>query len=263
MPGKLILIGGGEVKRNCEDCKSELLAHIFRGWDIKSTTVIFPPSDEKQKGVRKYQQVFKKITGNLPQFILLDENSKTTEADIEKIKKTHLIYFGGGQQKKYMSGLSFDFIKEVQNRFYHDNVFIAGTSAGAMIFSDKIIAEGSNAESQLNDELNILPGINLLPNFIIDTHFIQRSRFARLAHAVKRYPDLIGLGIEANSALFFENDHLAKCYGDGPITIVDGSNIQIKTISEKDSVFNLTVHLLAAGCTIDFKNLKQMCSPDG
>lgn len=87
MPGKLILIGGGEVKRNCEDCKSELLAHIFRGWDIKSTTVIFPPSDEKQKGVRKYQQVFKKITGNLPQFILLDENSKTTEADIEKIKK--------------------------------------------------------------------------------------------------------------------------------------------------------------------------------
>jgi cyanophycinase len=252
MVGKLIIIGGGETKKNRNSFNSDLLSQIFSHSTLERLTVIVAPLGNQEEVKKKYETVFKKIIKKKPEFLFLTEKRKTLKEDLDKISKADLIFFGGGQQRKIMNSLSPEFIKLIQKRSKEDDLFIAGTSAGAMIFSKIMIAEGGNAQSQINERVDLNEGLNLLPNFIVDTHFIERGRFARLVQAVKSYPKYIGIGLEANTALFFEKEYLARSYGKGTITLIDGSHIKkSQEKSEKDCVVDLRVDLIVPGCTVD------------
>ncbi|RAP37878.1 hypothetical protein B1207_02500 [Legionella quinlivanii] len=144
----------------------------------------------------------------------------------------------------------------VKTRFKRDKVCIAGTSAGSMIMSQKMIASGSNAEAQADEDLELSTGLNLLPQTLVDTHFIERGGFARLAHAIDQYPHLLGISIEADTAILVD-EHFATTYGSGTITFIDGHCIKdYKHSPENQCVINLNVHLLVSGCQFDLKQLQ-------
>jgi cyanophycinase len=74
---------------------------------------------------------------------------------------------------------------------------IAGTSAGAAVMSPVMIARG-------RDEAILADGFDLLPGTILDQHFLQRNRVKRLIGALKRHPELIGLGVDEGTALLVD-----------------------------------------------------------
>lgn len=248
MSSKIILIGGGEFDNSN---KTSLLFDLFGKSNLKHITIVMEPASDVEQDINKHKKRFKEILHIEPQFV--HPKRKTTQSDLEKIKKADLIFFGGGQQTLIMNSLSDEFITMLHQRHKEGDVILAGTSAGAMIFSEKVIISGGNEEPQFKDKIDMISGLNIVPHTIIDTHFIERARFVRLAHMIQDNPQCLGIGIEANSAVIIEH-HSLTTYGYGTITLIDGTHKRkYKKGRKKNCVFNLKVHLLVPGCSIELK----------
>jgi len=144
----------------------------------------------------------------------------------------------------------------------HDEGFIvAGTSAGAMVMSEIMICGGGTGEALLGADLHTASGLGLLSNCIIDTHFIKRGRFSRLAHAIVINPANLGIGLGEDTALIIHNGNEAECRGSGMVVLIDGANIEQTNISEAEEdspvyVENLKVHLLTENCRVNLETRK-------
>mgnify|MGYP006275441529 FL=1 len=100
---------------------------------------------------------------------------------------------------------------------YENGSTIAGTSAGAAIMSGEMITGTALKYEEYHptfrtlekDNMELAEGLGLLPeNFIIDQHFIRRSRYNRLLTAVIEDPSLTGLGIEESTAAIVNKDSI-------------------------------------------------------
>ena len=81
---------------------------------------------------------------------------------------------------------------------------LAGTSAGAMSMSLQMIAGGSVVDAMQKGNVKMARGMSYLDQVIIDTHFIQRGRFGRLAEAVARFPNQLGIGLAEDTGLIIK-----------------------------------------------------------
>src|SRR3546814_16394311 len=75
-------------------------------------------------------------------------------------------------------------------------VHVGGTSAGASILSDHMIAFGKEGSSPRAGSVRLAPGLGLTNRFIIDQHFRQRDRLGRLVAALAFNPFPIGIGLD-------------------------------------------------------------------
>jgi len=56
---------------------------------------------------------------------------------------------------------------------------------------------------------------------IVDQHFQNRNRMARLISAIAAHPDRLGIGIDEDTCAMVEGDGLLQVMGKGTVTIVD------------------------------------------
>ena len=115
-----------------------------------------------------------------------------------------------------------------------------------------IIAGGVIAEALYKGDIKIAKGFDLIKNVIVDTHFIKRGRFARLAHAVTLNPTCLGIGLGEDTALIISDGNKAECIGSGMVILIDGSKITSTNIAVANGktpivVDNLNVTILAEG----------------
>ncbi len=97
----------------------------------------------------------------------------------------------------------------------------------------------------------------------MDTHFIKRGRFARLAHAVILNPTCLGIGLGEDTALVISDGNQAECIGSGMVILIDGSKISATNIHIASGltpivVENLKVNILAEGSRYLFKERKMI-----
>jgi hypothetical protein len=74
--------------------------------------------------------------------------------------------------------------------------------------------------------IRLAPGLGLLPVAIVDQHFSQRRRLARLLTALAREPGLIGIGVDEDTALVVEAGRGVEVVGHGTVTLVDASRVR-------------------------------------
>jgi cyanophycinase len=86
---------------------------------------------------------------------------------------------------------------------------VGGTSAGAACQSRVMIVRG---------QIHRDPGLGLIPDAIVDQHFLARDRRSRLGAALALHPGLVGLGIDEGTALILRGREL-RCLGDSSVTI--------------------------------------------
>jgi cyanophycinase len=182
---------------------------------------------------------------------------------IKRIQEAHAVFFTGGDQNKLISLIAqTKILTAIRNKYYSDEHFIVGgTSAGAMAIPEIIIAGGLIGSALYKGEIRITNGLDLIRNIIVDTHFIKRGRFARLAHAVTLNPSCLGIGLEENTALIISEGNKAECIGSGMIILIDGREIGLTNIdSVNDStpivVENLKTSIIAEGSCYLFKERK-------
>ena len=188
--------------------------------------------------------------------IIKVENAKdAADPDsIKRIKGAHAVFFTGGDQSKLVSLLAqTELLSTIRKKYYSDkNFIVGGTSAGAMAIPETIITGGLIREALYREDIKISKGFDLIKDVIVDTHFIKRGRFARLAHAVALNPSCLGIGLGENTALLISEGNVAECLGSGMVIFIDGSEMGINNID------------VAAGCIpIVIENLKTSIIAEG
>lgn len=107
------------------------------------------------------------------------------------------------------------------------------------------------------------PGLDIIKGVLIDQHFAQRGRHGRLFNAVAQNPEIIGIGIDENTAMVIEGSSIFKVIGTGAVTVVDGCDISYMNVSELSpdetlAITNIKLHVLPRGYKYDIKTRKPL-----
>jgi cyanophycinase len=264
--GKLLIIGGAEDKggdeqpvistRNLKYEPHEILNTLIperkNSGHIEIITTASSAPDEISK---RYKRAFKKFGYSRVNFINMGNNyDARNPAFIARIEKAHVVLFSGGDQFRLSTILgNTDVLEAIKQKYMHDPDFIvAGTSAGAAAAGVLMMFEGENNEALLKGAVKISSGLGFVEGCIIDTHFVKRGRFGRLAEAIVMNPTCIGIGLGEDTALLITKGNEAVCLGSGMVTIIDGRDVGHTNIAyaEVDSplcIENLRVHVLCKG----------------
>ncbi|MDI9817842.1 MULTISPECIES: cyanophycinase [unclassified Legionella] len=263
--GKLLIIGGAEdkvdqppsiIEQRKEVARYEILNELLPDCRNKRVEIITTGSIVQEEVKKTYQKVFLEMGYKNVGFMPIKARSEARKKDyLARSEEAGAIFFTGGDQFRISTILGGTPIVEIiKRRYFEDSNFIvAGTSAGAMVMSSVMITSGGLTEALLYRNLATSSGLGLLPTCIVDTHFIKRGRFGRLAHAIIMNPEQLGIGLGEDTALIIKNGWQAECRGSGMVVIIDGRNIcqtNITNVKEGEAVFveNLKVHLLVKGC---------------
>lgn len=266
--GKLLIIGGHEDRSDnhidMEEANNhfspyEILKLLAQSKDHR-IEIITAASSEPENMRKTYKETFSKIGFTNFGFMHLSDESKNEEY-IERIKQAKTVFFTGGDQSNICEKLNNSPINAVlKERYYNDKDFmVAGTSAGAMCMPEIIIVEAENGEAIIDNDIQLGKGLGLLNSSLVDTHFIHRGRFGRLAHAVLKNQELFGLGLGEDTALLIEHGSRAICKGSGMVIVISAKEVMQTNVETADKdcpiyAENLKVNLLTDGCIIDLSS---------
>jgi len=268
--GTLIPIGGNEDKGieeseqyTLEFISEGILFHVVKeAGGIDANIVVIPTASSIPVEVgENYMEAF--TTLGCKNVTILDIRSKEDsekQASIDLIKAANCVMFSGGDQSKITDKIGGTAIHEILvDRYKNEDGFvIAGTSAGAMMMSQEMIAGGSASEAFIKGAVTMYKGLALIPELIIDTHFIKRGRFGRISEAVAQFPKLVGLGLAEDTGLIIKNGML-EVIGSGMVIIFDGRKLKHnnhKVLKEGTpmSLTNLKTHILSNGDRFNIEN---------
>jgi cyanophycinase len=266
--GVLIAIGGNEDK----GAKIQKILHVHDtvlGFsegilyrilseikDENSPIEIITSASEIPELVGKdYVKAFKKLGHKNVNVLNITRREEAADPEIiNRIINAGCVMMSGGDQFKLTSILKGTTLTEIiHDKYLHEEFVIAGTSAGAMAMPDLMIYPGIDPMDVVSKLVPLYEGLSLINNVIIDTHFLVRGRFRRLAVAVTEKPDYLGIGLEEDTGVIIRQGNRIEAIGSGLVTIVDAQNVYKKNISvNKDAgheifIENLMVHLLVNG----------------
>jgi cyanophycinase len=270
--GKLLIIGGAEdkvgqppeIKEHLKEfTRYEILSELLPAHH-KKIEMITTGSEFQEEVKKTYQKVFHAIGySNLGFMPIKERMDAQNKSYLKRAEEAGAVFFTGGDQFRLSTIIGGTKMAEIiKHRYINDHEFIVGgTSAGAMVMSTVMITEGGLTEALMYRNITTSSGLGFLNGCIVDTHFIKRGRFARLAHAIVMNPEQLGIGLGEDTALIIKNGSDAECRGSGMVVIIDGRHIHqtnIASVAEGEAVFveNLKVHLLVKGCHFSIKTRK-------
>ena len=158
------------------------------------------------------------------------------------------VFLGGGDQVKLVATLSGTLTCTAMKQLYRRGGVVCGTSAGAAALTALTMAGGEMDEEGNLVEQYIGPGFGLLGHeTIIDTHFSQRRRLQRLFVVIAGNPQLMGLGLDENTALVVRGE-IGEVVGAGGVTFVDGrDSVRFDNAADLDKGRQLTLSHLRVG----------------
>jgi cyanophycinase len=265
--GKLIAIGGAEDKgtesegfylqqSNLHFFELGILKRVVQecGGHEATIEVVTTASSIPMEVGDNYLQAFGKIgCKNVRVMNVRNRDEARSPEFVERMRKADGVMFSGGDQLRLTSIFGgTDFLDIIHERYRSDRLIIAGTSAGAMAMSNTMIYQGRSDIAHLKGEVKLTTGLAFMPYVIIDSHFITRGRFSRLAQAVASNPSCTGIGLGEDTGVIVTGSNHLEVIGSGAVVIIDGRDIRQSNISQVSigtsiSVDNLRVNMLVRG----------------
>ncbi|MEL7511234.1 MAG: cyanophycinase, partial [Cyanobacteria bacterium J06554_3] len=221
----VMIIGGAEDKTN--ECNI-LRAFFESAGGCNATIGVIPTASREPKIVGdRYYQLFTQMGAQQVQILDIRYREECDEARwAEIINECSGVFITGGDQLRLRDVIGgtrlLDVIKEKLSR---SEVVIAGTSAGAAIMGEDMIAGGSSGESPNQALVDLTNGLGFVPELLVDQHFHNRNRMARLLSAVAAHPNRLGIGIDEDTCVAIAEDGTFQVLGKGTITIIDPGNM--------------------------------------
>lgn len=265
--GKLISVGGSEDKGTEIDAKFvqkdqlnffefgilKRILQEMKGVD-SYVEVITTASQIPEEVGENYIKAFGKLGCKNIGVIHIKKREDALKPEyLERIRKADGVMFTGGNQLRLsMIFGGTEFLKIIVDRYHNEEFVIAGTSAGAMAMSSTMIYQGSSTGALLKGEVKITTGLGLIKGVIIDSHFVTRGRFGRLAQAVAGNPGCIGIGLGEDTGVLVKEGNKMEAIGSGLVLIFDGHNIRHSNFADIEdgqpiSIEHLVVHVMAKG----------------
>lgn len=151
-------------------------------------------------------------------------NGAYSATEVAKLAKANVVWLAGGDQNRLTSlvltkrGKDTPFLAALRDKLAANDLILAGYSAGAAVFSDPMIGNGASfgalslppstdPDCGEDDPLCMSPGLGFVPasnHVIVDQHFEQRGRFARLVRALALANERTGWGVSMNGAFYVD-----------------------------------------------------------
>jgi len=277
-PGRLVIVGGALA-----DSNEAVYRAILDGRLGKGPFCIFPTAaatpDSSIDGPVK---TFEKYAGpGTAKGILVSSAKPETARDpavVAQISACSGFFFVGGVQSRVIMAFrpdgkptpAFDALMER----WREGAVVSGSSAGAAIMSDPMIAGGTSAaaivrgvrrttvaasdSSEATSGVTITTGLGFFPAALADQHFLARGRFGRLLVALLDLDQFdLAFGIDENTALVVD-DGTVWNPGASDVVIMDERPAR----RDGKSAIGVRVHLMGAGDRFDLATRTLTLSPD-
>ena len=255
----LLVIGGAEDRIG----RSVVLKRFVKlAGGRRSHIVVIPTASSFAEEVSEaYRDVFTRLRGGDVSIVHpLTRRDANEPAMVETLDTATGVFITGGSQVKLSQNIVGTPVGDAIVRAYGRGAVIAGTSAGASIMSRYMISLGEEGLTPRQRASQISAGLGLVEDVIIDQHFDQRGRYGRLMSMVAVSPNLLGMGIDENTAAEIRNGRVMSVIGAGAIFLVNARNAITDAPDARRGapllVSGAVVHSLPTGSTFDLDHVE-------
>lgn len=266
-PALLALIGGNEDRLTPGTVLRELISACRddRAIDAPPRVVVLSTaSGEPELLWSQYEPAFHAL-GAAPSWLdPRDRGAASAPEALDALRDADLLFLTGGDQERLVDILIDTPMQAlIRERHAAGALAVAGTSAGASALGAHMPVGDLN-EQFAGPAQPLHRAFGLMPALVVDQHFAQRKRHARLLQLVSLDPRRTGVGIDEDTALIIRPGIDLRVVGSGAVTVVDGSRMTDRrepgntgnTGNTGDIVAfeNLSLALLPSGTTLRFED---------
>jgi cyanophycinase len=249
--GHLVIIGGGEDRKHDKEILSRFVE--LSGGEQAKIVVITAASTIADEMWQIYERAFGDLgVAGRVHLHLQSRHDANDDTYIRDLRDATGIFMTGGDQKRLLAivgGTALDAAMHAALKLR--GACIGGTSAGASAMSGHMLAQGRAEMHPEKGSVFLAAGLGFLHKVVIDQHFSERRRLARLLSVVAQNPYLQGIGIDEDTALVIERGVGIEVLGEGAVTVVDGhamsTNLADIPDHETPELIDVRLHLLPAG----------------
>jgi cyanophycinase len=244
--GKLVIVGGAMK----DTAIFNQFIRLAGGYD--ANIIMIPTagadtlSDEQLERSREF--MISRGVKNVAVLHTKDRELANSPAFYEPVKNASGVWFSGGRQWRIADSYLGTATQTAFEDLLKRGGVIGGSSAGATIQGTYLARGDTKANTiMMGDHEN---GFDFLPNSAIDQHLLKRNRQFDMVEIISQKPELLGIGIDENTALVVEGDKF-EVIGAGYVAIYD-RNIWDKSILANNGKF----FLLSKGDVYNWKERK-------
>ncbi|MEE9125969.1 MAG: cyanophycinase [Planctomycetota bacterium] len=211
--GTCILIGGGLVGRDI------LREFVTAAGGPKANFLIVPTAQAgRRPSVGSMGGALRSFGAkNIQTLHATRREDVEKKENLDKIRRANAIWFTGGRQWRLVD--AYGGTKALP--LFHDVLkrggVIAGSSAGCSIQAGYMVRGNPLGNQEIGME-GYERGFAFLPGVAADQHFRQRNRFGDMVKLMRRYPKLLGLGLDESTAIVARGKRF-KILGAGKVAV--------------------------------------------
>jgi len=235
--GLVVAVGGGGTP-------DEVIAHVATLAGGKDARVlVLPQASESGDGQSSAAMWREQGAGEAT--VLSDLAAPDAK---ERIARANVIWMPGGVQSRLMERLGEHGLIEAVQAAHANGATVGGTSAGAAVLSAVMISGQPEPGALRSGAMEALTGLGLLPWAIVDQHFVERDRLARLLTAVIDHPALIGVGVSEGTAALVDGQAITVM-GRGHVLLYDARAAAVSAADKgaHQSAQGVMLHVLRPG----------------
>jgi len=255
--GHLILIGGGDKPRPV------MAKFVELSGGPKASILIVPTASELPDTGDYYKETLAADHGctNVTPLKLATREDAQSESIVTLISSAGGIFFSGGDQSRITKTLLGTPVGDAIAAAYGRGAVIGGTSAGTACMSTPMITGNGNFDVVQQGSVELVEGLGLFPHAILDQHFVQRRRQNRLFTVVLEHKELIGVGIDEETAVWLKPDQTFEVLGESCVMVLDATSAKICERDTADGTpligaHDMRVHVLLPGDAYDLRTRK-------
>lgn len=239
-PGLVVAVGGGGTPE-------AVVAHVAAlAGGKEAKVVVLPQASETSDGSESAKMWLEQGAGAADALIDLAASDAAA-----RISAADVIWMPGGDQSRLMARLAEHGLIEAVRSAHANGAIVGGTSAGAAVLSGVMISGKPDPGALRGGAMEALQGLGLLPWAIVDQHFVERDRLARLLTAVLDHPALIGLGVSEGTAALVDGRRITAM-GRGQVLVYDARDATVAAADKgaHQGATGVTLHVLRPGDTL-------------
>ena len=253
--GHLLIIGGGERGPEIMSRFAELAG------GPRARVVVFAMASSLADAGASIEKELLALGLGEVRVLALSRAEADGDAALAALEGVTAVYFGGGDQSRLTAALAGSRVEARLHELYARGAVLGGTSAGAAVMT-RVMITGDERRPRSKDEAfqiieaeNVVTarGFGFLEGAIVDQHFVRRRRGNRLLSAVIENRELLGIGIDEETAIWVKPGRTFEVLGAGPVLVYDAGKGEIgpKAPDHGLRASGLALHVLRRGSVYD------------